>query len=95
MPPKNDTYKVITDGTFAIPLVPALSILGTLIVGAVTATLWITTTLWDIKSQLRDATKGSWHEDEQREYSRQLQQQNPTIRVPDPELIRRQLNPGR
>jgi len=92
---ENSNPQVITEGTFAVPLVPTVTLCIALLGGAVTATLWITKTLGEINnniSQIRLAISDRWTSGHQREYSHQLQRSNPTIKVPDTDEIRRQIN---
>lgn len=87
--------QVITEGTFAVPLVPTVALCITLLGGAVTATLWITKTLGEINSNIahiKHAISDRWTAEHQREFSHQLQKGNPTIRVPDPDEVRRVIN---
>lgn len=90
--------QVITEGTFAVPLVPTIAICFTLLGGAVTATLWTTKTLGEINnniSQIRIAISDRWTAGHQREFSHQLQRSNPAIKVPDPDEVRKQLDNSR
>ncbi len=87
--------QVITEGTFAVPLVPTIALCITLLGGAVTATLWITKTLGEINhniAEIKRAISDRWTAEHQREFSHQLQKSNPSIKVPDPDEVRRALN---
>lgn len=90
--------QVITEGTFAVPLVPTIAICFTLLGGAVTATLWTTKTLGEINnniSQIRVAISDRWTASHQREFSHQLGKGNPNIKVPDSDEIRKQIDSNR
>lgn len=70
-----------------IPITAAWSILAAVVAGAV----WTSLQLWDLKQSIKDGTNDRWKRSYQREFANRMQRKNPTINVPDPDDIARQL----
>lgn len=61
----------------------ACSILGAVVAGVV----WTSAQLFDLKQSIKDGTGDRWKRSSQREWSNRLGRQNPSLKVPDPDQV--------
>ena len=92
--PQTQNMQVVDEKTFAIPLVPALTILGSALVFVAGVTWKTTQTLVAIQgdiSAIRLSLSDRWTASHQREWVHEMRNSNPTIKFTDPDEIRRKL----
>lgn len=61
----------------------AWTILAAVVAGAV----WTSTQLFDLKQSIKDGTGDRWRRSSQREWANRLGRQNPSVKVPDPDQV--------
>ena len=92
--PQTQNMQIVDEKTFAIPLVPAIALLGSAII-FVSGVTWKTTqTLVAIQgdiSAIRLSLSDRWTASHQREWVHEMRNSNPTIKFTDPDEIRRKL----
>lgn len=71
-----------------IPIGAAWAIFLTLVTGAI----WTSAQLWDLRQSIKDGTGDRWKKSYQREWGHRLRDQNPTVKVPDPDQVVKDLD---
>ncbi len=92
---QTQNMQVVDEKTFAIPLVPAITVLGSALVFVAGVTWKTTQTLVAIQgdiSAIRLALSDRWTASHQREWVHEMRNGNPTIKFTDPDEIRRKLS---
>lgn len=71
-----------------IPIGAAWSILAAVVVAAV----WTSWQLWDLRQSIKDGTSDRWKRSYQREYTNRMRANNPSLKIPDPDQIVKDLD---
>lgn len=92
--PQSQNMQVVDEKTFAIPLVPAATLLFTATLAVASITWQVTKSLTAIQNEItaiRVALSDRWTASHQREWVHEMRSSNPTVKFSDPDEIRRKL----